>query len=79
MSVAQLYLGQNVSLGHDGQDKWILTVGELSRLVWVLPCVVFLNINIIRTAQSPSVVITLVSNVSLGKFSNHTKAGPLPS
>ena len=37
-------LGQNMSLGHDGEDEWILTIGELSRLVRVLPGVVFLKI-----------------------------------
>ena len=38
-----LNLGQNVSLGHDGENEWILTIGELSRLVRVLPGVVFLE------------------------------------
>ena len=37
-------LGQNMSLGHDGENEWILTVGELTRLVRVLPGVVFLKI-----------------------------------
>ena len=36
-------LGQNMSLGHDGEDEWILTIGELARPVRILPGVVFLE------------------------------------
>ena len=36
-------LGKDVPLGHNGEYEGILTVGELTRLVWVLPRVVFLN------------------------------------
>ena len=36
-------LGEDVSLCHNGEYEGILTVGELTRLVWVLPRVVFLN------------------------------------
>ena len=33
-------------LGHDGENEGILTVGELARLVRILPRVVFLKFNI---------------------------------
>ena len=36
-------LGEDVSLGHDGEDEGVLAVGELARLVGVLPRVVFLQ------------------------------------
>ena len=36
-------LGKDVPLGHNGEYEGVLTVGELTRLVWVLPRVVFLN------------------------------------
>ena len=36
-------LGEDVSLGHDGEDEGVLAVGELARLVGVLPRVVFLH------------------------------------
>ena len=36
-------LGEDVPLGHDGENEGILTIGELARLVWILPGVVFLK------------------------------------
>ena len=36
-------LGEDVSLGHNGEDEGVLAVGELARLVGVLPRVVFLQ------------------------------------
>ena len=42
-------LGEDVSLGHDGEDEGVLAVGELARLVGVLPRVVFLQKKLFKT------------------------------
>ena len=42
-------LGEDVSLGHDGEDEGVLAVGELARLVGVLPRVVFLQKYLFKT------------------------------
>ena len=41
--VASSYLSEDMPLGHNGQDEGILAVGELTRLVRVLPGVIFLK------------------------------------
>ena len=40
---ASSYLSEDMPLGHNGQDEGILAVGELTRLVRVLPGVIFLK------------------------------------